>query len=93
MEKGQIAAGPIYELDEVFDDPQVRHLGMVVELDQPGLGPTRMLGFPSRASATPATIRRAAPRMGEHTDEVLRELGVAPEEIARLVAAGIIARA
>jgi crotonobetainyl-CoA:carnitine CoA-transferase CaiB-like acyl-CoA transferase len=93
MEKGQIAAGPIYELDEVFEDPQVRHLGMVVELHQPGLGPTRMLGFPSRASATPAAIRRAAPRMGEHTDEVLRELGIAPEEIERLVAAGVVARA
>ena len=93
MEKGQIAAGPIYEFDEVFDDPQVRHLGMVVELDQPGLGPTRVLGFPSRASATPASIRRAAPRVGEHTDEVLRELGVAPEEIERLIAAGVVARA
>src|SRR6185436_17335669 len=93
MEKGQIAAGPIYEFDEVFEDPQVNHLGMVVEVDQPGLGPTRMLGFPSRASATPATIRRAAPRVGEHTDEVLRELGVAAGEIERLVAAGVVARA
>jgi crotonobetainyl-CoA:carnitine CoA-transferase CaiB-like acyl-CoA transferase len=92
MEKGQIAAGPIYEFDEVFADPQVRHLGLVAEFEQPGLGRARVLGFPSRASATPASIRRPAPRVGEHTDEVLRELGVAPDEIDRLAAAGIVAR-
>jgi crotonobetainyl-CoA:carnitine CoA-transferase CaiB-like acyl-CoA transferase len=91
MEKGQIAAGPIYEFDEVFEDPQVKHLGLVAEVDQPGLGRTQMLGFPSRASATPATIRRPAPRLGEHTDEVLRELGVSDIEIARLVGAAVVA--
>ena len=93
MEKGQIAAGPIYEFDEVFQDPQVQHLGLVAEFDQPGLGPTRVLNFPSRASATPATIRRPAPRMGEHTDEILRDLGVPAAEIDRLAAAGVVARA
>ena len=92
MEKAQIAAGPIYEFDEVFDDPQVRHLGMVTEIDQPGLGPTRLLAFPSRASATPATVRRPAPRLGEHTDEVFTELGLGAEDIARLVSAGVVAR-
>ena len=92
MEKAQIAAGPIYEFDEVFDDPQVRHLGMVTEIDQPGLGPTRLLAFPSRASATPATVRRPAPRLGEHTDEVFKELGLGAEDIARLVSAGVAAR-
>ena len=92
MEKGQIAAGPIYEFDEVFADAQVQHLGLVAEIDQPGLGPTRMLGFPARASATPATVRRPAPRVGEHTDEVLQELGLATEEIARLATAGVIER-
>jgi len=91
MEKAQIAAGPIYEFDEVFDDAQVRHLGMVTEVDQPGLGPTRVLAFPSRASATPATVRRPAPRVGEHTEEVFNELGLAPDEIARLVRAGVVA--
>ena len=93
MEKGQIAAGPIYEFDEGFDDPQVKHLGLVTEFEQPGLGPTRVLNFPSRASATPAAIRRPAPLVGQHTDEVLRELGVSAEEIERLVAAGVLARA
>ena len=92
MEKGQIAAGPIYEFDEVFDDPQVRHLGLVAEFEQPGLGPARVLGFPARASATPASVRRPAPRVGEHTQEVLAELGVAAPEIERLAAAGVIER-
>ena len=92
MEKAQIAAGPIYEFDEVFEDAQVRHLGLVAEFEQPGLGPTRVLNFPSRASLTPASIRRPAPRIGEHTDEVLQELGVAAEEINRLAGASVIAR-
>jgi crotonobetainyl-CoA:carnitine CoA-transferase CaiB-like acyl-CoA transferase len=93
MEEAQIAAGPIYEFDEVFEDAQVRHLGLIAEFEQPGLGPTRALNFPARASATPASIRRPAPLVGEHTDEILTELGVAAEEIDRLAAAGVIARA
>lgn len=91
FERAQIAAGPVYELDEVFLDPQVKHLGLVVEVAQPGYGTARMLGFPVRASATPATIRRPAPLLGEHTAEILTELGVDAAEIDRLAAAGAIA--
>ena len=91
FERAQIAAGPVYEFDEVFGDPQVRHLGLVNEIEQPGYGKARMLGFPVRASATPAAIRRPAPLLGEHTAEVLGEIGVAPEEIERLVDAGTVA--
>jgi crotonobetainyl-CoA:carnitine CoA-transferase CaiB-like acyl-CoA transferase len=50
-----------------------------------------MLGFPVRASATPAAIRRPAPLLGEHTAEVLAEIGIAPADIDRLVTAGAIA--
>src|SRR6266446_996084 len=93
FEAAQVAAGPIYEFDEVFEDPQVRHLGLVTEIDQPGYGKAKMLAFPVRASATPATIRRPAPRLGEHTAEVLGELGLSRVEIERLAAAGIVALA
>jgi crotonobetainyl-CoA:carnitine CoA-transferase CaiB-like acyl-CoA transferase len=93
FEAAQVAAGPIYEFDEVFEDPQVKHLGLVAEVEQPGYGRARMLAFPVRASKTPAAIRRPSPLLGEHTAEVLAELGLAREEIDRLAAAGVVALA
>jgi crotonobetainyl-CoA:carnitine CoA-transferase CaiB-like acyl-CoA transferase len=91
FEPAAIACGPVYEFDEVFEDPQVRHLGVVTEVDQPGYGTVRMLGFPYRGSAVQAAIRRPAPRLGEHTAEVLEELGKSRAEIDRLTASGAIA--
>jgi crotonobetainyl-CoA:carnitine CoA-transferase CaiB-like acyl-CoA transferase len=90
LEAASIAAGPVYEFDEVFEDPQVRHLGLVVGLEQPGAGHTRMLGFPAAASAAPAEPFRPAPLLGQHTAEVLREIGVADDRIAALSEAGVI---
>jgi crotonobetainyl-CoA:carnitine CoA-transferase CaiB-like acyl-CoA transferase len=86
-----VACGPVYEFDEVFEDPQVRHLGLVAEVDQPGLGRVAMLGFPYRASGFEFRVRRPAPALGEHTAEVLREVGVSEEELAALVKAGVAA--
>jgi crotonobetainyl-CoA:carnitine CoA-transferase CaiB-like acyl-CoA transferase len=93
FERASIAAGPVYEFDEVFADAQVKHLEVVAEVEQPGYGTARMLNFPVRASATPAAIRRPAPLLGEHTAEILDEIGVAPAEIERLAATGAIALA
>jgi crotonobetainyl-CoA:carnitine CoA-transferase CaiB-like acyl-CoA transferase len=90
LEAATVAAGPVYELHEVFEDPQVRHLGLVAEMEQPGAGRVRILGFPGRASATPPRITRPAPLLGQHTGEVLGELGLSREEIDRLAAAGVI---
>jgi crotonobetainyl-CoA:carnitine CoA-transferase CaiB-like acyl-CoA transferase len=90
LEAATIAAGPVYEFHEVFEDPQVRHLGLVAEMDQPALGRVKILGFPGSASRTPPRIERPAPLLGQHTAEVLGELGMARDEIDRLAAAGII---
>ena len=83
-----IAAGPIYEFDQVFDDPQIRHMGMVQDVEQPGLGSVRMLGFPFAAGGKRPAVRRPAPRLGEHTREVLQEVGYSKERIERLIASG-----
>src|SRR5262245_4251709 len=90
LEAATIAAGPVYELDEVFADPQVQHLELVAEMDQPGAGRVRILGFPGRASATPPRIARPAPLLGQHTAEVLGELGLSRDEIDRLAASGVV---
>src|SRR5262249_12056516 len=98
FEAASLAGGPIYELDEVFDDPQVRHLGLLAEVEQPTYaaheGRARRLGVPLRTSGTPPAIRRPAPLLGEHTGEVLSEvLGLSPAEVTRLAGAGAIADA
>jgi crotonobetainyl-CoA:carnitine CoA-transferase CaiB-like acyl-CoA transferase len=90
LEAATVAAGPVYEFHEVFEDPQVRHLGLVAEVEQPGAGKVKMLTFPGRASGTPPRIDRPAPLLGQHTAEVLGELGLSREEIDRLAAAGVI---
>ena len=86
-----IAAGPIYEFDQVFEDAQVRHMGMVRDVDQPGLGSVRMLGFPFAVGGSRPPVRRPAPRLGEHTREVLGELGISTSEIDRLATLGAVA--
>ena len=90
FEAEQVAAGPIYEFDEVFEDPHVKERELVTQLTQPGFGDVKMLAFPVKASRTPASIRRPAPRLGEHTAEVLAEIGLTAVDVDRLAAAGAI---
>ena len=85
-----IAAGPVYEFPEVFEDPQVQHLGLVAEIAQPGLGDIKMLNFPVRLSPSAASIRRPAPWLGEHTTEILAEIGYSEDQISSLAEVGTI---
>jgi formyl-CoA transferase/CoA:oxalate CoA-transferase len=85
-----VPAGPVLGLDEVFADPQVLARDMLAELDHPAIGTFRTTGLPVKLAGTPGAIRRRPPLLGEHTDEVLAEHGVAPPERATLRSAGII---
>ncbi|MGJ7498188.1 CaiB/BaiF CoA transferase family protein [Variovorax sp. RT4R15] len=86
---GGVACGLISDMREVFDEPQIAHLGMVQEVVSARLGPQRLVGQPMQLERTPSTIARAAPRRGEHTEEVLRELGIAAEDLTRMKSTGV----
>lgn len=85
-----VPAGPIYKMNEVFDDPQVQHLGMAQPVTHPERGDIRVVAQPVHLSRTPAAIVTASPDAGEHTDEVLSEYGISADRIAKLRAAGAI---
>ena len=85
-----IPAGPVYALDDALDHPQIRHREMVVERFHPVLGTVSLLGLPVKLSDTPGDVRRVPPGMGEHTAEILAELGYARSEIDDLRAQGIV---
>ena len=81
---------PVYSIDEVEHDPQVRHLGTFYEIEHPTQGPQKGIRPPLRFDAERGPVHSAAPTLGEHTDAVLAELGIGAEEIARLRAAGAV---
>lgn len=79
-----IPATPIYAPDELLAHPHLEAVGLFQQTEHPTEGPLREMRPTTRFSATPLSLRRHAPTLGEHTDEVLREAGLAPEDIARV---------
>ena len=81
-----VPCGPVLTRNELIRHPQVEALGLVVETDHPAAGRLRQARAAARFSRTPPEIRRGAPRLGEHTREVLSELGYSTDKIAELSA-------
>jgi len=88
-----IWVGPVYDYADLVDDPQIAHNGTFVEYAHPTEGRVKTPGFPIRFSRTPSEIRFGAPRVGEHTNEVLEFAGYSETEIATLTNAGVIKKA
>ncbi len=84
LNAAEVPCGPIYAMNEVFADPQVKHLGMAQAVEHPTLGRTELVGQAIKLSRTPAKLETATPAFGEHTDEVLGELGYDAGQIAGL---------
>jgi formyl-CoA transferase len=85
-----VPSGPIYSIEQAFGDPQVKHLGIAVPMPHPTRGPVAVVDQAVKLSRTPSTIDRPTPALGQHTDEVLGELGYDAAAIAELRRAKVI---
>jgi crotonobetainyl-CoA:carnitine CoA-transferase CaiB-like acyl-CoA transferase len=86
-----LPTGPINTVDQVFENPQVLHRGMVQEVEHPTAGKVKLVGIPVKFTATPGEIRLPPPLLGQHTEEVLRDLlGLGAAEIETLRSEGAI---
>ena len=90
LDANQIPHAPINTIAEVFDNPQIKHLGIPKQITHPKMGVSKLVGSPINMSDTPPKFFRAAPLLGEQTEEVLAKLGYGSDEVKDLRASGVI---
>ena len=91
LEEARLPAGPVYTPQQALDDPHIRQTGFMTELDYPGMPrPAPVATTPVKLSRTPGTVRHRAPTLGEHTDQILTELGYNAQEIAEFRAQRVV---
>ena len=86
-----VPCGPVLSMKEIAEDESLRKCGTIVEVDQPGRGKFLTIGCPPKFSSYKPVVK-PAPALGEHTDEVLKEIGYTPEEIAALRSKHIVCK-
>jgi crotonobetainyl-CoA:carnitine CoA-transferase CaiB-like acyl-CoA transferase len=90
LDAAGVPGGPVYTYDQILADPHIEARRMVVEIDHPRIGRMKSLGIPVKSTGELLAIRNAAPWLGQHSDEVLKELGYGGSEIAALYADGVL---
>jgi crotonobetainyl-CoA:carnitine CoA-transferase CaiB-like acyl-CoA transferase len=90
LEAAGVPAGPVNDMAAAYADPQVQAREMMVELDHPTAGRVKHIGVPVKLSETPGQLRRAAPTLGQHSDESLADAGLTPDEIGALRAGRVV---
>lgn len=90
LEEAGVPCGPILNIKQAFEDPQVQHLEVRQKIEHPTIGPLDVVGMPYRFSETPGSIRKPPPILGQHTEEILASLGYGPEDSERLRQSGAI---
>jgi len=89
LNEAGVACGRINNLKEVFEEPQVKHLGILKKVTSKHLGEQTLMGQPVTLTRTPSTIARGAPKRGEHSEEILTEIGYDRDALSRMKAAGV----
>ena len=90
LEQAGVPCGPVYNMEQAYNDPQVLSRDMLVEIEHPVAGLIKNIGIPVKLSDTPGSIRRPAPSLGQHTDEILAQFGYTQQESGSYKAAGIV---
>jgi crotonobetainyl-CoA:carnitine CoA-transferase CaiB-like acyl-CoA transferase len=90
LDANNIPNAPINTIHEVFDNPQIKHLGIPKQIEHPKMGVSNLVGSPINMSSTPPKFFRPAPLLGENTEEVLAKLGYDSSAVKELRASGVI---
>jgi len=90
LDANNIPNAPINTIHEVFNNPQIKHLGIPKQIEHPKMGVSNLVGSPINMSGTPPKFFRAAPLLGENTDEILKQFGYDEGAIEELRANGVI---
>ncbi|MGG7618127.1 CaiB/BaiF CoA transferase family protein [Bacillus coreaensis] len=90
MEEAGVPCGPIHTIDQVLNHPQIKEREMIIEVEHPFIKDLKMPGFPVKFSDTPSKVRQYPPLLGEHTNEVLSQLGYTDVEIEKLRASKVV---
>jgi crotonobetainyl-CoA:carnitine CoA-transferase CaiB-like acyl-CoA transferase len=90
LDAAGVPGGPVYTYDQTLADPHVKHRQMVYDIEHPKIGMMKTIGLPVKSSGDLTSIRKPAPLLGQHTQQVLREIGMSDDQVRGLLAEGVV---